>query len=267
MSVNNFLNMLASDVENLEKALSQVPLIQWGEASGSGWVYVPFSKVYSGIPSVLAIQTPRPPSSGTQIVSPPQIGSFKITAPTITPPSLAPLQVTPPSPPVSWGQKAKSVIAQYCSSTIGQVPVIGGYMCQGIDNTFGLLAYYVGNAIQSLYYAFDMQALINAIAQAVEYKTAQDWNSGIQNLQNALDQLANDINGTIKGITDDANNSINAVASFLQSFINNIYSFVNQAYGLAEDLSIPVAQVSNVSSTGFSVYIPEGSTVYWIAVG
>ncbi len=282
-NIENAVNNLLAQLENLEKALSQVPLIQYGSISGSGWVYVAFPKPYGMSPAVLAVQTPVSPQAGNKKLTPPQVQIPQVQAPQVNipqiqPPQLTPLQVQVPSPPVSWGQQAQQTIATYCGETLGQVPVIGGYLCSGVNATFGKLAYYVLNAIQSLYYAFDAQAMIQNIEKAVEYKSAQDWNAGIASLQNAVDQLvnginsslqniSNEINGSLATATNDVNSAISAITSAIQNFINFIYYYVNYAYGLAQDISIPVAQVRNVSNIGFEVYIPEGATVYWVSVG
>lgn len=265
--MSSWINQLSQDIENLEKALSQVPLIQFGEATGSGWVYVPFPKVYASAPAVVAVQTPRSPTPSTQKLSPPQIPSPSLSPPQIGQVSLTQLQIQQPSPPTSWGQQAQQIISQYCSSTIGQVPVIGGYLCTAVDKTFGALAYYVANAIQDLYYAFDQKALISAIEQAVDYKVSQDINSVITQVQDAINSAINDINNAIASGYSDINGALSTLTSSLQTLVNYLYQFANIAYGLAEDLSIPVAQVRNVSQYGFEVYVPSGATVYWIAVG
>jgi len=52
-----------------------------------------------------------------------------------------------------------------------------------------------------------------------------------------------------------------------QQGINAFYNLINSAIGLAEGMSIPVAQIKNLNSVSVDVYHPgNGSVVYWIAI-
>jgi hypothetical protein len=268
----------------LSSTSASLPGIQHGKLASpsKGWNYVSFTKPFTSTPAVVAVQTARSASPQKQYLtppqlSPPQIQAPQIQAPRIQAPQLAAIQIPTPSPPAQWGTYAKQTVDTWCSATIGQIPVIGGYLCQGVDNTFGLLAYYVFNAIQSIYYTLDWQAGAQAIAQSVEYAISQDINAVIAQIQSGINTAVDDVNTALQQAAADVQNGVNTVVnntnsglsqmtSAAQNAINKFYSILNDAIGLAEGLAIPVCQVSNVTPVGFSVYAPGGADIYWIAV-
>lgn len=258
-----------------------LPWITYGQVPASGgWVHVAFSSTAPNTPIVLATQTPATPSPQQQVLTPPALPSPslpsppQLQAPQIQAPSLAPLQVPQVSPPARWGDYVAGILEGACSLTLGKIPYIGGYLCDGvsyIDNFFADFA----NGIQSLYYAIDLPALISNITQAVEAKTTQDWNSGIAQMQNALNKLVDDANSanssivnqynsSISQIVGNTNSSLSQLTQTAQNAVNALFVLINQAAGLPADLAIPVAQVRNVTSTGFDVYAV--SQVFWVAL-
>lgn len=227
--------------------------VDYGTVSSSspGWVTVPFHFYFSGVPGIAAVQGPHDSYPSNQTLTPP-----KLAAPTVASPSLSSISVTAPAKPQSWGDQAKSLISSACSYTIGQIPVIGGYLCGGIDGTFGALAKIVFDGIQSLYYLVDMPAWVAAMTKAVEYKVATDWNSWVSAEQQLLNTMASDVNAGLSTLTADA-----------QDAVNSVYGFINEAIGLISGLAMPVAQVRNVTAASFDVYCSGASVpVYYIAI-
>jgi hypothetical protein len=83
-----------------------------------------------------------------------------------------------------------------------------------------------------------------------------DINKIIENMNTALSDAAAEVNTSLADLTNIAQQAINA-----------FYGLLNSAIGLTEGLSIPVAQVRNLSSGGVDIYHPgEDAEVYWIAV-
>jgi hypothetical protein len=258
-------------IENELAKLRGIPSVaaDWGVESSPapGWVFVPFNRVFPGVPGVVAVQGPRAVSPKSQSLTPPKVTPPSLSVPRVAAPSLAALVVNAPSPPKSWGDQAKQYVVSGCQSTIGQITFIGGYLCSGIDATFGELARIVFNAVQALYYAFDSPALIANIEQGVEAKIAADWNDAIAKWQNALDSSFDEINGGLATFAGDVNGALRTLTADAQDAVNAVYGFLNSAIGLFQGLSIPVTQIRNVSATGFEVYSPGNSTpVYWLAL-
>ena len=285
MSLNlppNPLQELQAIVQSLQgsKQYAGLPWIAYGQVPASGgWVHVSFSSTAPNTPIVLATQTPATPSPQNQTLSPPTLPSPslpsppQLQAPQIQAPSLAPLQVPQVSPPAKWGDYVSGIVAAACSVTLGKIPYIGG-LCDGISYIAIFLAVFA-NGLQSLYYAIDLPALIANITQAVEAKTSEDWNNGISKVQDALNKVVSDANAANASIVNQYNSSIaqlvsNANASLsqltetAQNAVNALFTLINQAVGLPADLAIPVAQVRNVTTTGFDVYAV--SQVFWVAL-
>jgi len=138
--------------------------------------------------------------------------------------------------------------------------------CSGIDATFGALAKILGDAFQTIYYAFDLQALLQAVEQEVNYKAAQDFNAAIASIQSALNNLISSINSTIAEDVGNVNTALADITSALQASVNDFYTLLNDAVGLFQGLSIPVVQVRNVTLAGFEAYSAGNAPIYWIAV-
>jgi hypothetical protein len=226
--------------------------VQHGTLStqSAGWFSVTFTKPFTATPSVVAVQGPRGQSVTTLKLTPPTL-----TPRTISPPTLTLLKSLVPATPQTWGENWKATIAKYCSVTIGNIPVIGGYMCQGINGTFGQLAYYVGNLFQVLWYLGDWTALAGLIKDAVEAKATADINALIGDLQGVINTTVSDINSVIA----------NAV-SLEQDAINAVYGLINDAIGLLPGIAIPVTMVRNVTVSGFEIYSPGNNVqIMWIA--
>jgi hypothetical protein len=227
-------------------------IIEHGSFSSStaGWVSVSFSTTFTKTPTVLATQGIRGAVATNQKLTAPTL-----TPRTITPPSLSALQVPPVPTVTSWGSRLASYMNGACSSTLGQIPYIGGYFCDAWSYFVDALAV-MANALQTMYYLFDWPALWNNIKQTVEAKATSDWNTAIGDIQNTVDAVYDDINANIAKAYGDVQNAVNSV-----------YGLVNDAIGLASGLAIPVAQVQNITPTGFEVYTPGGGvTTYWLAV-
>jgi hypothetical protein len=245
-----------------------IPTIDWGveQTPTQGWVFIPFHKVMKATPGVVATQGERALSPKTQTFTPPRLAPPSISAPTIPAVNLTPLQVPVPAKPVSWGDQWKSTVVNACSSTIGTIPVIGGYICSGIDNTFGALAKILGDAFQAIYYNFDLPAHLKAIEQEVNYKSAQDFNAAIASIQSAINNLISSINSMVAADVGNVNTALADITSALQVAVNDFYALLNDAIGLFQGLSIPVVQIRNVTLAGFEAYSAGNAPIYWIAV-
>lgn len=244
-------------------------LIDYGSITPStaGWTTIYFSKPFPAPPGVFAIQGGGTASPKSQQLTPPQLTAPTISAPRIPVPSLASLKLPVISPPISWGDRVKQIVSQACGSTIGQVPVIGGFLCSGIDSTFGELLAIVANGIQSLYYAFDWQALASAIQQGVEAKVSADWNANIDKLQATLDSFANNVNSGLSQLTGVANTALASLTSVTQDAINAVWPLIAQAMGLAQNEALPVVKVRNVTTVSAQVYAPGNNVpIYWLAI-
>lgn len=258
--------------ERISSAIRQlVPtvVVDYGTVSPSskGWYTVRFSRTFPASPGVVAVQGEGYGSPSSQSLSPPRLAPPTITAPTIPAPSLASLKVSTPTPPLSWGDTVKSVVSSVCGSTIGNIPVIGGYLCSGINDTFGALLAAVANAIQNLYYIYDWQAGASAIEQAVEAKAAADWNANVANLQGALNSFADDVNSGLTAATGGVNTSLADLTEVVQGAINDVWPLIAEAMGLLSGEALPVAKVRLVTTSSFQVLAPgSGVPVYWIAL-
>jgi len=265
-NIEQWVNYIRSQL--FPEITAQIPTIDWGveNVTQKGWIFIPYHRVFKATPGVVATQGERALTPKSQFFTPPKVPSLSISAPSIPTVNLTALKVPVPAKPVSWGDQWKANVVNFCSSTIGQIPVIGGYMCQAIDSTFGALAKIVGDAFQSVYYTFDLPAHLQAIEQQVNYKAAQDFNAALTSVQDAINSLVNNINSTISGTVGDINNGLAGITTELQNAINGFYDALNEAVGLFSGMSIPVVQVRNVASVGFEAYSTGSAPIYWIAV-
>jgi hypothetical protein len=245
------------------------PAIQGGSftESNAGWYTVRFSPAFSGVPKVLAVQSARSQTPQSVTLTPPKLTAPKVSAYTISKANLTSIQIPVPATQQTWGDQAKQFVVNNCGNTIGKIPVIGGYMCSFVDSTFGELFRIVGNAMQSMHYATDLPALLSAVEQQVQAKAAADYNLIISASQYDINNIIDNINSTLSNDAGEVNAALADLTNVAQQAINAFYGLLNSAIGLAEGLSIPVAQVRNLSSTSADIYHPGSETsVYWIAV-
>jgi hypothetical protein len=245
------------------------PLIQGGSfvESNSGWYTIRFSPAFSRVPTVLAVQGARGTTPQNLTLIPPKLSAPSVSPYTISKANLTSLQIPVPATQQTWGAQAKQFVVDNCGNTIGKIPVIGGYICSGIDSTFGALFEIAGNAMQAIHYATDLPALLSAVEQQVEAKAAADYNLMISALQYDINNIIDNINNALSDSAGDVNSALEDLTSVAQQGINAFYNLINSAIGLAEGLSIPVAQVRNLSSISVDIYHPGADAgVYWVAI-
>jgi hypothetical protein len=200
-------------------------------------------------------------------LTPPKLSAPTVSPYTVSKANLTSLQIPVPATQQTWGAQAKQFVVNNCGNTIGRIPVIGGYICSGIDSTFGALFEIVGNAMQAIHYATDLPALLSAVKQQVEAKAAADYNLTISALQYDINNIIDNINNALSNSAGDVNVALADLTSVAQQGITAFYNLINSAIGLTEGLSIPVAQVRNLSSNSVDIYHPGSETsVYWIAL-
>jgi hypothetical protein len=140
-------------------------------------------------------------------------------------------------------------------------------MCSFVDSTFGELFRVVGNAMQSIHYSTDLPALLSAVEQQVEAKAATDYNLIITALQYDINEIILNINNTLSNSAGDVHAAFADLTNVAQYRINAFHNLINSAIGLAEGLSIPVAQIRNLGSTGMDIYhLGNETQIYWVAV-
>lgn len=200
-------------------------------------------------------------------LTPPKLTALRVNPYTISKANLTSLQIPVPATQQTWGDQAKQFVINNCGNTIGKIPVIGGYICSGIDSTFGELFRIVGNAMQSIHYATDFPALLSAVEQQVKAKAALDYDLMISALQYDINNIIENINATLSNDAGEVNAALADLTSVSQEAINAFYGLINSAIGLAEGLSIPVAQIRNPSSTSVDIYHPgTEAEVFWVAI-
>jgi hypothetical protein len=247
---------------------SGFPAIKGGSVieSQAGWYTIPFGVPFTKIPTVVGIQGPRTSGPTGQTLTPPKLQAPTVTGVVLQSVNLTSLQIPVPATLQSWGDRAKQYIVNNCANTIGQIPVIGGYLCSGIDNTLGELMRITFNAVQGIYYTLDAPALLSSVQQQVEAKAAADYNLVLSGLQLAINDVIANVNDAFYTAAGDVNFALSDLTAVAQTGINAFYSILNEAIGLAEGLAIPVAQVRNITFESFDVYSPGGDTpVYWLA--
>ena len=245
------------------------PSIQGGNfvESNPGWYTIRFSPAFSGVPTVLAVQGTRGATPQNLSLTPPKLSAPSVSPYTISKANLTALQISVPATQQTWGAQAKQFVVNNCGNTIGKIPVIGGYICSGIDSTFGALFEIVGNAMQAIHYATDLPALLSAVEQQVDAKAAADYNLMISALQYDINEIISNINNTLSNSAEEVNAALSDLTSVAQQGINAFYGLLNSAIGLAEGLSIPVAQIRNLSSMSVDIYHPGSNTeLYWAAI-
>jgi hypothetical protein len=248
---------------------SSFPSIQGGSfvESNPGWYTIRFSPAFSEVPTVLAVQGARRTTPQNLTLTAPKLSAPTVSPYTISKANLTSLQIPVPATQQTWGAQAKQFVVNNCGNTIGRIPVIGGYICSGIDSTFGALFEIVGNAMQAIHYATDLPALLSAVKQQVEAKAAADYNLTISALQYDINNIIDNINNALSNSAGDVNVALADLTSVAQQGITAFYNLINSAIGLTEGLSIPVAQVRNLSSNSVDIYHPGSETsVYWIAL-
>lgn len=200
-------------------------------------------------------------------LTPPKLTAHTVSAYVISKANLTSLQIPVPATQQTWGAQAKQFVVNNCGNTIGKIPVIGGSICSGIDSTFGALFEIAGNAMQAIHYATDLPALLSAIEQQVEAKAAVDYNLMISALQYDINEIISNINNTLSNSAGDVNAAMSDLTRVAQQGINAFYGLLNSTIGLAEGLSIPVAQIRNLSSISVDIYHPGANAeVYWTAL-
>jgi hypothetical protein len=245
------------------------PAIQGGSfvESNPGWYTIRFNPAFSGLPTVLAVQGARGATPQDLSLTPPKLSAPSLSPYTISKANLTSLQVPVPATQQTWGAQAKQFVVNNCGNTIGKIPVIGGYLCSGIDSTFGALFEIAGNAMQAIHYATDLPALLSAIEQQVDAKAAADYNLMISALQYDFNKIISNINNALSKSAGDVNAALSDLTGVAQQGINAFYGLLNSAIGLAEGLSIPVAQIRNLSSISVDIYHPgSDAIVYWAAI-
>jgi hypothetical protein len=245
------------------------PVIQGGSfvESNPGWYTIRFSPAFSGVPTVLAVQGARGTTPQNLSLTPPKLSAPTVSPYTISKANLTSLQIPVPATQQTWGTQAKQFVVDNCGNTIGKIPVIGGYICSGIDSTFGALFEIVGNSMQAIHYATDLPALLSAVEQQVEAKAAADYNLMISALQYDINSIIDNINYALSNSAGDVNGALADLTSVAQQGINAFYNLINSAIGLTEGLSIPVAQIRNLSSISVDIYHPGADAgVYWVAI-
>lgn len=245
------------------------PTMQGGSfvESNAGWYTIRFSPAFSGVPKVLAVQGARSQTPQNVTLTPPKLSAPKVSPYTISKANLTSLQIPVPATQQTWGAQAKQFVVNNCGNTIGKIPVVGGYICSGIDSTFGALFEIVGNAMQAIHYATDLPALLSAVEQQAEAKAAADYNLMISVLQYDINEIISNINGALSNGAGDVNAALADLTNVAQQGINAFYNLINSASGLAEGLSIPVAQIRNLSSVSVDIYHPgSGTSLYWVAI-
>jgi hypothetical protein len=245
------------------------PAIQGGSfvESNPGWYTIRFNPAFSGVPTVLAVQGARSTTPQNLTLTPPKLSAPNVSPYTVSKANLTSLQIPVPATQQTWGAQAKQYVVNNCGNTIGKIPVIGGYLCSAIDSTFGALFEIAGNAMQAIHYATDLPALLSAVEQQIDAKAAADYNLMISALQYDINEIISNINSALSNSSGDVNAALSDLTSVAQQGINAFYNLVNSAMGLAEGLSIPVAQVRNLNSIGVDIYHPGNeSQIYWIAV-
>jgi hypothetical protein len=245
------------------------PAIQGGSfvESNPGWYTVRFNPAFSGVPTVLAVQGARGTTPQNLTLTPPKLSAPTVSPYTVSKANLTSLQIPVPATQQTWGAQAKQFVVNNCRNTIGKIPVIGGYICSGIDSTFGALFEIVGNAMQAIHYATDLPALLSAVEQQVQAKAAADYNLMISALQYDINEIISNIDSALANGSGDVNAALADLTSIVQQGINTFYNLINSAIGLAEDLSIPVAQIRNLNSVSVDIYHPgSDATVYWVAL-
>jgi hypothetical protein len=245
------------------------PAIQGGSfaESNPGWYTVRFNPAFSGVPTVLAVQGARGTTPQNLTLTPPKLSAPTVSPYTVSKANLTSLQIPVPATQQTWGAQAKQYVVNNCGNTIGKIPVIGGYICSGIDSTFGTLFEIVGNAMQAIHYATDLPALLSTVEQQVDAKAAADYNLMISALQYDINNIIDNINTTLSNDAGEINTALSDLTNVAQQAINGFYNLINSAIGLAEGLSIPVAQIRNLSSTSVDIYHPGSDTsIYWIAI-
>lgn len=259
--------------ERIKQLLGQggaaFPAIQGGSftESNAGWYTVRFSPAFSGVPKVLAVQSARSQTPQNVTLTPPKLTAPKVNPYTISKANLTSLQIPVPATQQTWGDQAKQFVINNCGNTIGRIPVIGGYICSGIDSTFGELFRIVGNAMQSIHYTTDLPALLSAVEQQVQSKAAADYNLMISALQYDINNIIDNINTSLSNDAGAVNAALADLTNVSQRAINAFYGLLNSAIGLAEGLSIPVAQIRNLSSISVDIYHPgSNAQVCWVAL-
>src|SRR5579875_860765 len=239
-NIEQWVNYIRSQL--FPEITAQIPTIDWGveNVTQKGWIFIPYHRVFKATPGVVATQGQRALTPKSQFFTPPKVPSLSISAPSIPTVNLTALKVPVPAKPVSWGDQWKANVVNFCSSTIGQIPVIGGYMCQATDSTFVARAKIVGDAFQSVYYAFDLPAHLHAIEQQVNYKAAQDFNAALTSVQDAINSLVNNINSTIQGSEEKKKNAFAGITTELKSAITGFYDAFKKAVVLFWGRRIPV---------------------------
>jgi hypothetical protein len=245
------------------------PAIQGGSfvESNPGWYTIRFNPAFSGVPTVLAVQGTRGTTPQNLTLTPPKLSAPSVSPYTISKANLTSLQIPVPATQQTWGAQAKQFVVNNCGNTIGKIPVIGGYLCSAIDSTFGALFEIAGNAMQAIHYSTDLPALLSAVEQQVDAKAAADYNLMISALQYDINSIIDNINNALSNSAGDVNGALADLTSVAQQGINAFYNLINSAIGLAEGLSIPVAQVRNLSSVSADIYHPGlEASVYWLAI-
>jgi hypothetical protein len=245
------------------------PAIQGGSfvESNPGWYTVRFSPAFSGVPTVLAVQGARGITPQNLALTPPKLSAPTVSSYIISKANLTSLQIPVPATQQTWGAQAKEFVVNNCGNTIGKIPVIGGYICSGIDSTFGSLFEIVGNAMQAIHYATDLPALLSAVEQQVQAKAAADYNLMISALQYDINNIIEYINSALSNSAGNVNAALAELTSVAQQGINAFYNLINSTIGLAEGLSIPVAQIRNLSSLSVDIYHPGAEAdIYWFAI-
>jgi hypothetical protein len=245
------------------------PAIQGGSfvESNPGWYTIRFNPAFSGVPTVLAVQGARGTTPQNLTLTSPKLSAPTVSPYTISKADLTSLQIPVPATQQTWGAQAKQFVVNNCGNTIGKIPVIGGYICSGIDSTFGALFEIVGNAMQAIHYATDLPALLSAVEQQVDAKAAADYNLMIPALQYDVNEVISSINSALSNSAEDVNAALADLTSVAQQGINAFYNLINSTIGLAKDLSIPVAQIKNLSSISVDIYHPGNeSQIYWVAI-
>lgn len=121
--------------------------------------------------------------------------------------------------------------------------------------------------MQAIHYATDLPALLAAVEQQVDAKAAADYNLMISALQYDINEIISNINDTLSKSAGDVNAALSDLTTVAQQGINAFYGLLNSAIGLAEGLSIPVAQLRNLSSISVDIYHPgQNTAIYWMAV-
>lgn len=227
-----------------------VPIVEAGkiETYSKGWAKVTFKTPFKTVPAVVAVAEPKEEwfRQPTTYISLPQIVLQKLTPidkveiPRVQRPDLR----------VKFGDALKQKF----------IDVAGDWsVLNWLRDRFADIFYWIGYAIGTLMNWFwdnAIQPQVDKIAESIK----NEINETIDKVNSSLSNLVNNIQSGLSALRNKAQEAINTIP---EKTVEAFWSVVGYQRNL---LGIPVA-VRNVTTTGFEVWSPGRTTIYYVAVG